>query len=247
VLKFRRTYWKCYILAIFPSYSFALPDGFVYLKHIAPNIKQDIRYAQSYNFIGRPISGYKQGVCILTKKAAKQLAKVELAAEKIGYRLKVYDCYRPVKAVRTFYRWSQRNNDKKMKAAFYPREEKSQLFGNGYIARRSGHSRGSTVDITLVKTKSTYKPQSRKQLDRCYDKTRAYLNDNSIDMGTRFDCLDISAHYHYSGLSKTQKHNRYILRQLMTKYGFKPYSKEWWHFTLNKEPYPKTYFNFNVR
>lgn len=133
-----------------------------------------------------------------------------------------------------------------MKAFFYPREDKKNLFAKGYIAKESGHTRGSTIDLTLVKIGTKY-PNPRAVIPRCFDKTARYQDDNSIDAGTRFDCMDPSANIFYADLSKTQKANRLLLRHLMTANGFKPYPQEWWHFTLANEPYPHTYFDFPVK
>ena len=226
--------------------AFALPQGFVYLRDVAPDIIEDMRYATTNNFIGNPIPGYKKGVCIVTRKAAEQLKKAQKEIKTKGYSLKVYDCYRPQRAVNYFYRWSQNNTDQRQKAAFYPREPKELLFKRNYIALSSGHSRGSTIDLTLVKLNNPAKKQNSPHLTRCYDTSPNYLNDSSIDMGTRFDCLDPSAHIRYSHLSAIQKKNRSLLQQLMIKNGFKPYLYEWWHFTLKQEPYPNTYFDFPV-
>ncbi|MDI9819170.1 MULTISPECIES: M15 family metallopeptidase [unclassified Legionella] len=235
-----------YFLALTSSVTYALPEGFVYLRDVSPDIIEEMRYAGHYNFLGRPVPGYLAPRCILTKTAAEQLGKVQSAAAKQGYRLKVYDCYRPKTAVNAFYQWSKTPELPAMKEAFYPREKKNELFKKGYIALQSGHSRGSTVDITLVKTGNSVRTTTSQDA-RCYGKTTAYLDDNSIDMGTRFDCLDSSAHIHYSGLTKEQKANRQRLRELMVRHGFRPYAREWWHFTLRDEPYPGTYFNFPVR
>lgn len=203
----------------------ALPSGFTHLHDISPNILEDIRYAGENNFLGEEVPGYLAPKCILTKKAAEQLHQVELEVEKKGYHLKVYDCYRPQMAVNAFIHWSQDLDDKRMKKQYYPSVRKASLFQKGYIAKYSGHSRGSTVDLTLVKQGQTH----------------------SIDMGTRFDFFDRSSRAFYSGLTLEQRHNRLLLRRLMIKHGFKPYNKEWWHFTLKNEPYPKNYFNFKVR
>lgn len=228
--------------------SFSLPKGFVYLHDVAPDIVQDMRYATNNNFIGNPIPGYQRGVCIITRKAAERLKKAEEYIKTKGYTLKVYDCYRPQRSVNYFYKWSQNTKDQRMKPEFYPRERKQNLFKRHYIDLTSGHTRGSTIDLTLVKLGTSRKRNStNSHLIRCYDKTPNYLDDDSIDMGTRFDCLDVSANIDYSNLSKDQKMNRKLLQNLMTRFGFKPYYYEWWHFTLNNEPYPNTYFNFPVQ
>ncbi|MCW8449744.1 M15 family metallopeptidase [Legionella quinlivanii] len=225
---------------------FALPSDFVYLHDTAPDIIEDLRYADSHNFTGKVVPGYLSGRCILTRQAANHLAKIEAQAKHLGYTLKVYDCYRPTKAVKAFYNWSQNIKEDSEKPYYYPRVEKSELFEKGYIALSSGHSRGSTVDLTLVSLSSRNKRTSRPDT-ACFGKSRNYQDDNSINTGTRFDCLDPSAHVFYKELSAEQKKNRLLLRTLMIKGGFKPYAKEWWHFTLKDEPFPKTYFNFSVK
>ena len=226
---------------------YSLPKGFVYLHEVAPDILQDMRYVTANNFIGNPIPGYKNGVCIVTRPVAEQLKKAEAEIKTKGYTLKVYDCYRPKQAVEYFYKWSQNPKDQRQKASFYPRENKKELFNRGYIALSSGHTRGSTLDLTLVKLGGSPKKLPKTQLSRCYDKSSNYLDDDSIDTGTRFDCMDVSANIHYSNLSATQKKNRKLLQKLMISHGFKPYLYEWWHYTLINEPYPNTYFNFPVK
>lgn len=205
---------------------FALPKSFVYLDQIEPQIHQDMRYAGRNNFTGKKVSGYKSGRCILTNRAASQLKKVQSEARNLGYDLQVFDCYRPQKAVQAFVRWSQDSQDIATKSQYYPNEKKSTLFDKGYIARYSGHSRGSTVDLTLVK---------------------AGAPEETVSMGTPFDFFDSKAHVFYPKLSKQQLKNRMLLRKLMTKNGFRPYHKEWWHFTLRNEPFPRSYFNFSVQ
>lgn len=217
----------------------ALHRDFVYLEDIAPNIIQDLRYFSSFNFIGRPIKGYYVNKCILTRVAANSLVIVQKSLQKKGFGLVVYDCYRPQKAVTDFYQWSQ-NIEKKMKKFFYPRESKKTLFKRGYIAKYSGHSRGSTVDLSIYNNST-----SKGHTDLCYAKSRSLYK--SIDMGTNFDCLDPKSYWHSKSISKKATLNRKILKDAMLKQGFKPYSKEWWHFSLRKEPYPKTYFNFDVK
>ncbi|KTD65336.1 M15 family metallopeptidase [Legionella spiritensis] len=236
-------------LALTSTCLHALPPGFVYLQDVAPEIIEDIRYAGSGNFIGKPVPGYQSGRCILTIAAARHLADVQKEAMKKGYRVKVYDCYRPTRAVNAFYQWSQNPNDTRMKRYYYPREEKKTLFAKGYIARHSGHSRGSTLDLTLVKLspENSVSDKTRTTSIRCFGKTTKYIDDGTINTGTRFDCLDKSAHVFYPDLSEQQHKNRLFLRRLMIQNGFTPYNKEWWHFTLSQEPYPHSYFNFPVQ
>jgi zinc D-Ala-D-Ala dipeptidase len=167
--------------------SHALPRGFVCLDDYAPDILQDMRYATYHNFIGRPIAGYREGRCILTEPAARQLAKAEAAFKPLGYRLKVYDCYRPKRAVRDFITWSQKTNQQSMKAEFYPNVDKRDFFKKGYVAKYSGHSRGSTVDLTWVKLplKEQEKYARNQALEACYAPVHTRFRDNSIDYGYR--------------------------------------------------------------
>jgi zinc D-Ala-D-Ala dipeptidase len=236
------------LLILVSNSLYALPKGFVYLYDYAPSIIQEMRYASAHNFIGRPIKGYHKPKCILTKRTARQLAKVQASLLKKGYSLKVYDCYRPKQAVFDFYQWSKKPDDIKMKSEFYPREIKSNLFNKGYISKYSGHSRGSTVDLTIVNLKrlqqANYTPGQ--PLSACHSSIKKRFNDNSIDMGTGFDCLDKTASVFSKNITKRQRYHRYLLRKLMMQNGFYPYSKEWWHFTLRQEPFRRTYFNFKV-
>jgi zinc D-Ala-D-Ala dipeptidase len=225
-----------------------LPNNFTYLHDIDPSILQEIRYAGNHNFIGRPIPGYEKGICILSEPAANALKQVQMELRHRGLTLKVYDCYRPVLAVREFVQWSKRSHDDSMKNEFYPRVAKDQLFTEGYLAQYSGHSRGSTVDLTIVDCthmdSETY--HTGQLLINCYAPWTQRFRDNSIDMGTGYDCLDKTASPNNKTISKKGQANRLLLRQIMMKYGFIPNEKEWWHFSLKKEPFPKTYFNFPV-
>lgn len=200
------------------------PDNFVYLTEIIPSLQQDIRYFSYNNFVGRPITGYKRPVCILTRPAAHALLKLQTALNKKNLGLLVYDCYRPQMAVNDFIQWSQQSEDQKMKSLFYPRIDKRDLFKLNYIARRSGHTRGSTVDLTLINLQ----------------------NNEVLDMGTPFDYLDSLSHPDNGDVSREQFQNRMLLRTLMIQFGFTPIKTEWWHFTLSNEPYKNTYFNFFV-
>ena len=234
------------VAAAFSPMCSALTNGFVYLSNIDPSIMQDIRYASPHNFVGRRLVGYKKPTCILTKEAALALKKIQEGLQKQHYSLKVYDCYRPKMAVNEMHVWSKSRDCVQMKNEFFPREKKSALFKKGYIALYSGHSRGSTVDLTIVNLnddRAAQPYQTGQHLRSCYGKNR--LRDNSIDMGTNFDCLDKTAHVRSAEISRSAYHNRLFLRQVMVKNGFKPYNKEWWHFTLQGEPY-RQYFNFPV-
>jgi D-alanyl-D-alanine dipeptidase len=224
----------------------AAPSSFVALDEVDPTILQDMRYATAYNFVGRRIDGYEEPVCILTRRAAKALRRAQRALEPQGYTLKVYDCYRPQRAVDRFVRWS-RNGNERMKREFYPRVDKSRLFDDGYIARRSGHSRGSTVDLTLVRLPAAEQPRwSRKRfgLVPCTAPRRRRFPDNSVNMGTSYDCFDTRSHTFNS--RGRVRGNRLRLRRAMDRAGFAPYDNEWWHFTLRNERYPDRYFDFPV-
>lgn len=199
-------------------------SDFVVLADIDPNVILEIRYYSTYNFVGDRIDGYEQPTALLTKEAAEALKEVSDDLEKKGYRLKIYDAYRPQKAVNHFERWANDTGDTRMKDYFYPELDKSVLFDQGYIANYSGHSRGSTVDLTLFDMKT----------------------EKEVDMGGTFDYFGEMSHPDYKNITDEQYKNRMILREAMMDHGFKPIDTEWWHFTLENEPYPDTYFTFPV-
>ena len=222
------------------------PSGFVALEDVDPTIRQDMRYRTRHNFVGRRIDGYREPLCIVTRGAARALERAQRAIAPKGYTLKVYDCYRPQRAVDHFIRWSQ-NGNQRMKREFYPRVDKSLAFDLGYIARHSGHSRGSTVDITLVRVPPKEQPRwSRKEfpLTPCTAPRRKRFPDNSIPMGTSYDCIDPRAHTLNS--KGRARRNRLLLRDTLDAVGFDDYVNEWWHFTLRNERYPDRYFDFPV-
>jgi D-alanyl-D-alanine dipeptidase len=185
----------------------------------------------------------------LTKRAAEALKRVQDALGKKNLSLKVYDCYRPQAAVNEFVRWGRDLGDKKMKARFYPNVNKRRLFRDGYIARKSGHSRGSTVDLTIVPVPVPPQPafDPAAPLRSCENPKADRFLDNSVDMGTGFDCFSRRSHTAYSGIDAEQKANRKLLKSLMSRHGFRNLATEWWHYTLRNEPYPRTYFNFPVQ
>ena len=226
----------------------SLPEGFVYLQDIDSSILQDVRYAGHHNFMGRPVPGYLAPVIIMTRAVATALKALQEEVVSFGLTLKVYDAYRPQDAVDSFIVWAGDPKDEIMKLEFYPRVNKPDLFEKGYVSKKSGHSRGSTVDLTLVPLpvppQPTWKPGEPVLDGRLPVGER--FPDNSIDMGTGFDCLDELAHPHNLTLSPEVRANRRLLASLMDKYGFKGVSTEWWHFTLRNEPFPDTYFNFPV-
>ena len=199
-------------------------SGFVLLAQAVPDAILEIRYYSTYNFVGERIDGYEQPVALLTREAAAALKAVSDDLVKKGYRLKIYDAYRPQKAVSHFVRWAKDEADTRMKAYFYPDLEKNQLFPRGYIMEHSGHSRGSTVDLTLFDMRT----------------------EKEVDMGGTFDWFGELSHPDYTRIKKAQYRNRMILREAMLARGFKPLAEEWWHFTLENEPYPDTYFTFPV-
>ena len=222
------------------------PAGFVHITDAVPDAILEIRYHSTYNFVGDRIDGYEKPTALLTVEAAKALKAVSDDLVKQGYRLKIYDAYRPQRAVTHFMNWAKKTGDVRMKAYFYPNLDKSVLFAQGYIAEKSGHSRGSTVDLTLFDMASG----------------------KEVDMGGTFDWFGIESHPAWCGNPETRQYtgkfagntppergminavqfrNRMLLRSAMMKHGFKPLAEEWWHFTLINEPYPDTYFDHPVR
>ncbi|WP_242670357.1 M15 family metallopeptidase [Mycobacterium decipiens] len=224
------------------------PMDFVALREVDPTILQDIRYFTPHNFTGDPVDGYLAPVCILTREAAQGLKRAQERLVERGYALKVYDCYRPQRAVNDFVAWAEDRSDARMKAEFYPRVDKSTLFRDGYIADRSGHSRGSTVDLTLVKLPAVptraYVPGE--PLVDCTAPASARFPDDSIDMGTGFDCFDTLAHTLDPRIQGEQLKNRLFLMEVLQSQGFVNYENEWWHYTYQPEPFPDTYFDFPI-
>lgn len=197
---------------------------FVYLDNVLTNAQYDIRYAGENNFVGKVVDGYKVKRLVLTNAAAKALKRAEKKFLSLGYGLKIFDTYRPQRAVDHFKIWANNITDTLTKATFYPHQDKKQLFNLGYISSRSGHTRGSTIDLTL------------------------YILDTGVevDMGGSYDFFGEVSHHSFTKLKKEQLEVRQLLKQVLSDCGFRSYSKEWWHYTLRKEPYPKTYFNHVV-
>ena len=204
------------------------PDGFVDLDTQASLVIQDIRYATNRNFVGATVDGYERGRAIVTIEAARALRAVAAELFQEGLGLKVFDAYRPQRAVNHFVRWAQDTAETVTKAEYYPDLPKAALFEQGYIALQSGHSRGSTVDVTLMKRTANQEWEE-------------------VDMGSAWDFFGEISHPSSDAVTAPQKANRDRLRDIMIKHGFAPYEKEWWHFTLTNEPYPDTYFDFPVR
>lgn len=224
------------------------PEEFVALRAVDPTIIQEMRYFTPHNFVGEPIDGYKKPMCILTEPAAKALHKAQRALLRKGYSLKVYDCYRPQRAVDHFVRWAEDLDDERMKAEFYPQVDKSRLFEDGYIAEKSGHSRGSTLDLTVVRlpAEPTRPYVPGEPLTPCYGPKEQRFPDNSIDMGTGFDCFDTLSHTDDPRIAGEQRAHRDLLRDALVKVGFTNLPEEWWHFTYKPELFPDTYFDFPV-
>ena len=220
----------------------SLPEDFVYLRDVDPSIEQDMRYAGPHNFTGKPVPGYQAAECVLLRPAAEALKQVQADLASKGLSLRVYDCYRPTQAVDAFVAWAKKPDDPAAKAAWYPRLEKSALFPN-YIATRSGHSRGATLDLSVVPVGAADPPP---QGESCIAPQEATAPDGSLAMGTTFDCFDVKANTDASGLTATEIENRTLLREAMAARGFKNYPFEWWHYTFQPEPYPDTYFDFPI-
>ncbi|SDK91375.1 D-Ala-D-Ala dipeptidase vanX. Metallo peptidase. MEROPS family M15D [Maridesulfovibrio ferrireducens] len=201
-----------------------LPEGFCYVDEIIPEAVYDARYFTENNFVGEQIDGYLSPRIVLTVRAAKELTKVQSELVPFGLTLKIFDGYRPQRAVDHFVRWGRNVSDTRMKSIFYPSVDKKNLFRDGYIAKKSGHSRGSTVDLTIA------------------DKSTG----SELDMGTIFDFFGPASWPENDSMDVQIRANRAFLRQLMINHSFKPLKEEWWHFTLDNEPYPDKYFNFVV-
>ncbi|NGM60660.1 M15 family metallopeptidase [Sphingobacterium sp. SGG-5] len=208
-----------------PTDTLTLPKGFVYIHDVIPNIVYDIRYYSDYNFMGRRVDGYEQPVAILSIPATQALQKVQKELNKNGLGLKIFDAYRPQTAVNHFIRWSRIPTDTLMKSVFYPDLAKPKLFQLGYIASHSGHSRGSTVDLTIINLQTG----------------------QDLDMGAPFDFFGEISHHDSRQVTAQQQANRQLLKNIMMRHGFQPYSEEWWHYTLRAEPFPEIYFDFKVR
>jgi D-alanyl-D-alanine dipeptidase len=202
-----------------------IPSGFVYISDVDATIKSELRYLNTNNFIGKKIDGYDDNCLIATKETADALHKVQTILAKKGLSLKIFDAYRPQKAVNHFVKWAKVLNDTLMKHEYYPQVPKSELFKRGFIAEKSGHTRGSTVDLTIVAIKTG----------------------KELDMGSAYDFFGVESHPSYININELQKKNRLYLRKIMLDNNFSPYDNEWWHFTLRNEPFPETYFNFPIK
>ena len=225
-----------------------MPHDFVNIKEVIPSIILDIKYYTPHNFVGERIDGYNAPKCFLTKQAALALKNVQEELRKYSLSLKLYDCYRPQRAVNKFIDWAEDPDDTKMRREFYPDIDKNNLFSQDYIAKKSGHSRGSTVDVTIVSipTPPEEKYIAGQDLRPCYWPKEKRFKDNGIDMGTGFDCFSEFSHTENNQINIQQRVNRIALKAIMEKCGFINVESEWWHYTLKDEPYPNTYFDFVI-
>jgi len=202
-----------------------IPPDFGYTTDFLPLVILEIRYAGNHNFTGNPVEGYENPKAILSNSALIQLKKAYHHFLKAGYTFKIFDAYRPQTAVHHFIAWARKEEDTIAKKEFYPDIDKRNLFKLGYISNRSGHSRGSTIDLTLIHLKTG----------------------EEVDMGSSYDFFGEISHHHTQNITEEQKQNRVLFKQGMRKFGFIAYPKEWWHYTLYNEPFPDTYFDFPVR
>lgn len=201
-----------------------LPEGFAYADEIVPDLSVDLKYCTAENFLGEPVDGYEAQRVIATTAAGEALRRVQAELIAFGLGLHIFDAYRPQRAVNHFIRWARDTDDLHTRAEFYPGRSKEQLFEEGYISRRSSHTRGSTFDLTVA----------------------ARADGRPLDMGTEFDFFGPASWPGWPGATQAQKNNRLLLRGIMGKHGFAPHDYEWWHFTLIDEPFPDTYFDFPV-
>jgi len=202
----------------------SLPAGFVYVDDLVPELSVDLKYCTADNFVGEPVAGYHAARVVATEPAGRALAGAQQELGLFGLGLHIFDAYRPQRAVDHFIRWARDEDDRSTRDAYYPGRRKQQLFDEGYVARRSSHSRGSTFDLTVI--------------------TRA--DGQALDMGTAFDFFGPQSWPQWPGATQSQKNNRLLLRGIMGKHGFAPHDYEWWHFTLIDEPFPDAYFDFPV-
>jgi len=222
-----------------------LPAGFVRLRELAPSIAQDIRYATPFNFTGAAVPGYGRAECVLTREAANALVRAEKRLARQGYGLKLFDCYRPARAVAAFNEWVKRPDAADLGRVFHPGIARGDLVAKGYIAGNSSHSRGSTVDAGLVRAGEAALP-TPVDAGPCDGPLATRPRETSLDLGTSFDCFSEKSALRHPGVASEARRNRETLAAAMAAEGFRGYRKEWWHFTLAKEPFPKTPFDFPI-
>ena len=223
-------------------------SGFGYLHELFPLMQWDARYAGSQNFIGSPVEGYLMPAIVVSTALAEALGKAQNIFESHGYQVVVYDAYRPQKAVDHFLRWSQDEREgRDCSESYYPSLPKSALFENGYIARKSSHTRGGAIDLTLIPKGQTLKPLESVRRTKTNGQIYVYWSDGTCDMGTHFDFLDEASHTESTLVSQDCLQLRRYFKDVMVRCGFVNYSREWWHFQLVDEPYPDAYFDFDIR
>jgi zinc D-Ala-D-Ala dipeptidase len=237
-------YAQCLLMFFNVCSEGVLPMGFVFLRDVAPEIVQSPRYYSDENFTGKRVPGYERDEVILSCEAAQALKKVAELVAVDGYLVVVYDGYRPQRAVNSFIDWSKDINDQIKKSDYYPFINKGDIFELGYVARRSGHSRGSTVDLTLIRIGDYLYPVKKRMIILSDGSIISFLYDGTVFMGSSFDMCHPVSHHDTDLVSTESTEMRNYLRDKMEACGFRPYAKEWWHYTLNNEPFPDTYFDF---
>jgi D-alanyl-D-alanine dipeptidase len=223
-----------------------LPVGFVFLHDVDPTIIENVRYYTNENFLNKRVPGYEVNKIICTSEAAQKLKAVHDTLKQYKYKLVVYDGFRPQRSVNAFIEWQKEPDNKNAKIKYYPTVDKKDLFQLGYICEKSGHSRGSTFDLTIIPNNQHLKTPliARRRLQN--NEEIPFLNDNTVDMGSSFDLFHEVSHHDTPLITKEQTKMRNFLRQIMNQHGFKEYPKEWWHYTLDNEPFSHTYFDFTV-
>ncbi len=240
--------WICCLLLTVPALAEAgeaLPEGFIRLREIAPGIRQDIRYASVFNFTGAAVAGYGRADCVLTQAAGQALIRVEARLGTSGYALKLFDCYRPARAVRAFLTWAGDGKASDFAQVFHPDIAKDMLVARGFIASVSSHSRGSTVDVGLISRVEPALPTPAGG-GRCDGPLQQRPQETSLDLGTSFDCFSARSAGRDPSVGSDALRHRTLLRDAMKAEGFRGYSREWWHFTLANEPFPKSIFDFAI-
>jgi len=233
------------VSASLPANAESLPSGFVRLRELAPAIAQDMRYATPFNFTGAAVPGYGRRECVLTRMAADAVIRVERQLARQGYGLKLFDCYRPARAVAAFNDWVKRPGATDLGRIFHPGIARGDLVDRGYIAGNSSHSRGSTVDVGLVRAGAAALPTPG-DAGPCDGPLATRPHETELDLGTSFDCFSGKSALGHPSVTNEARQNRAILAAVMSAEGFRGYGKEWWHFTLAKEPFPKTPFDFAI-
>lgn len=235
-----------FFLMLFHSTSPSLPEGFVYIHDIDPSIKVNLKYLNSDNFLGYPIPGYYLNKSIMTIQCAEALKKAQTIFKSKGYSILIYDSYRPQTAVNEFVSWITTSEDQRRKMQHYPRVDKKDLIQKGYVADKSGHSKGSTVDLTIFKIGANISTMSKYEVRNFNGIELPFLDDGTLDMGTSFDLMDEASHGVNNVVFEEHNVNRNLLKNVMESVGFMVLPEEWWHFTLKDEPFPDTYFDFPV-